>query len=155
VGSNGTVYGWGVTDVTYTGMYHMAYVTTTLTSPVKQRQAYLYRSAQNSVRADVSLPFDPDDLGTYLVESFNSGYCYVIMGLILNSWSQGSLAVPYSATFIAEMSATPLSTAACALLGAPPGSSGYERWVQLELRDSLGSPLAIPNIRVADVFPAP
>jgi len=38
---------------------------TTLTSPVKHRQAYYSTGAQNWTRADVSLPLDPDDLGCY------------------------------------------------------------------------------------------
>jgi hypothetical protein len=91
VGTDGTIYGWGVTDVTVGGMYHMAYVTTTLTSPVKHRQAYGSGNAQNSVRDDVSLPFDPNDLGTYLVASSSSGFCYVCYCWILqNAQSQAS-----------------------------------------------------------------
>jgi len=78
VGSDGTVYGWGVTDGTpTTNMYHVAYVTTTLTSPVKRRQATLGQaSAHNMVREDVSLPFDEGDLGVYTVTSLNDAYCY-------------------------------------------------------------------------------
>src|SRR3990172_835591 len=79
-GSDGTVYGWGVTDVTNYSMYHMAWATTTLTSPVKHRQASSTASAQNWTRADVSLPFDPDDLGTYSVSSTHTGYCFYCSG---------------------------------------------------------------------------
>jgi hypothetical protein len=55
-GSDGTVYGWGVTDVTSSTMYHVAYVSTTLTSPKGRKAASGWLSAHNSVRADVSLP---------------------------------------------------------------------------------------------------
>src|SRR3990172_6914633 len=89
-GSDGTVYGWGVTDVTNYSMYHMAWATTTLTSPVKHRQASSTASAQNWTRADVSLPFDPDDLGTYSVSTFHEGYCYWIYAFILAATSLAS-----------------------------------------------------------------
>jgi hypothetical protein len=76
VGSNGTVYGWGVSDATTYSMFHMAYVSTALYSPKGRYNGYGMHSAQNSVREDVSLAFDPTDLGTYLVQSTNEGYCY-------------------------------------------------------------------------------
>ena len=76
VASNGTVLGWGVTDITNYSMYHQAWATTTLTSPVKHRQASYTNSAQNWTRADVSLPFDSGDLGLYLVSSTHTGYCF-------------------------------------------------------------------------------
>jgi len=92
VGSNGTVYGWGVTDGTTYTMDHIAYVWTTLTSPVKHRQAGpAYNSAQNSVRADVSLPFDPGDLGTYLVQSTNQVYCHGCLCDFINAQSQAQV----------------------------------------------------------------
>jgi len=43
---------------------------------VKHRQASASANAQNSVRKDVSLAFESDDLGTYLVSSLSSGFCY-------------------------------------------------------------------------------
>jgi hypothetical protein len=91
VGSDGTVYGWGVTDVTYIGMYHTAYVDTTLTSPVKHRQAASGTlSAPNSVRADVYLTWDGTDLGTYTVETWHRGWCFYINYWILQQWSSAS-----------------------------------------------------------------
>jgi hypothetical protein len=92
VGSDGTVYGWGVTDVTVYNMYHVAYVTTTLTSPVKHRQASHQGNAQNSVRADVSLPFDPNDLGTYIDSSLSSGYCYTCCCYMFQNCGSGASA---------------------------------------------------------------
>lgn len=57
-------------------MYHTAYVAATLTSP-KGRVAYYGQiSAPSTVRQDVSLPFDPTDLGTYVVTGTHSGFCY-------------------------------------------------------------------------------
>jgi hypothetical protein len=92
VGSNGTVYGWGGTGGTTFTMYHIAYVWTTLTSPVKHRQAGpAYHSAQNSVRADVWLPFDPGDLGTYLVQSTNQAYDYGCLCYFINTQSQAQV----------------------------------------------------------------
>jgi hypothetical protein len=77
VGSDGTVYGWGVTDATPPpGMYHTAYVYTTLTSPKGRVADYGWVSAPSTVREDVSLPFDPTDLGTYVVSSLSSGFCH-------------------------------------------------------------------------------
>jgi hypothetical protein len=85
VGSDGTVYGWGVTDGTSYTMYHVAYVTTTLASPVKHRQATLgQHSAQNMVREDVSLPFDAGDLGIYFVTSTHYAYCYAALYYFIN-----------------------------------------------------------------------
>ena len=74
VGSDGTVYGWGVVDVTSYFMYNKGIVSTKLTSP-KGRQASAQSNDQNVARADVSLPFDPNDLGTYFTSSLHSGYC--------------------------------------------------------------------------------
>lgn len=89
VGSDGTVYGWGVTDVTSSTMWHVAYVSTTLTSPVKKRQAASgWLSAHNSVRADVSLGFDPSDLGIYMVQTQNEGYCYACGCWFLNCYTE-------------------------------------------------------------------
>jgi hypothetical protein len=58
--------------------------------------------------------------------------------------------VPYSATFISQISATTLTQAQCASLGGPPGSAGYERWVTLELRDSAGQVIQRSGVTVAD-----
>ena len=81
-------------------MYHMAYVTSTLTSPVKHRQAYGTGSAPNSFRVDLSLPFDPNDEGVYVVETFSSGYCFVYMGWFLNNApSQAEVSDAYPVNF--------------------------------------------------------
>ena len=90
VGPDGTVYGWGVTDVTCYSMYHMAYVWVTLTSPKGRQNGPGYWSAQNSVRGDAMLTFDPTDLGTYQVQSTNQGYCYFCNCLIVNCGSGAS-----------------------------------------------------------------
>lgn len=81
VGSDGTVYGWGVTDGTPPpgyAMTHTAYVWTSLTSPKGRSTASgppgYYKYAVNVVRVDVSLPFDPTDLGTYTTQCFYGVY---------------------------------------------------------------------------------
>jgi hypothetical protein len=75
-GSNGTVYGWGVTDVTYTDSYHTAQVTTWLSSP-NGRYANGGGTAYNFVRGDTSLPYVANDLGTYFVSSTHYGTCQI------------------------------------------------------------------------------
>lgn len=87
IGSDGTIYAWGVTDGTPNpgySMTHDAYVNTTLTSP-KGRTDYTgyYKWGINTVRSDVSLPYDRTDLGTYTVQSFHRVYC-IVMGWVLN-----------------------------------------------------------------------
>jgi hypothetical protein len=77
VGGDGTVYAWGVTDVTQSGMYHTAYVNATLTSPKGRVANNGIIQATSSVREDLSLPFVPNDTGTYLVSSWHSGFCHV------------------------------------------------------------------------------
>jgi len=76
VGGDGTVYGWGVTDVTQSGMYHTAYVNATLTSPKGRVANNGQVQATSSVREDLSLPFDATDLGNYLVSTGHSGFCH-------------------------------------------------------------------------------
>jgi hypothetical protein len=95
VGSNGTVYGWGVTDATTYSMYHVAYVSTALYSPKGRYNGYGMHSAQNSVREDVSLAFDPTDLGTYLVQSTNEAYCYSCSCWLFNFPSACQATVPW------------------------------------------------------------
>ncbi|HZP02949.1 MAG TPA: hypothetical protein VFD30_22055 [Terriglobia bacterium] len=79
VDSTGKVWGWAVTDGTDVMgfMYHVAYVYTTLTSPkgrVSSTAPYWYQAMQ-SVRADVSLPYDPTDLGVYHLASQHRANC--------------------------------------------------------------------------------
>jgi hypothetical protein len=113
VGSNGTVYGWGVTDGTAPpGMSHLAYVTTTLTSPVKGRQAYINSGGQqNTARADVSLSYDPADLGSFTVQSISSAYCYWgLIWFIYQQLSQSSTTVPFVVITLRNGSGQSVST---------------------------------------------
>jgi hypothetical protein len=71
-------------------MHHQAYVTTTLTSPKGRKDGPAYGNAQNSVRVDVELPFDASDVGKYLDESDNEGYCYACMCWIVDTGSGAS-----------------------------------------------------------------
>jgi hypothetical protein len=63
--------------------------------------------------------------------------------------------VPYSATFISEISHATLSQAQCAALGAPAGSAGYVRWVTLQLQDSAGQGILRSGVTVADTITTP
>jgi hypothetical protein len=72
VGSDGTVYGWAVTDGTPPpgySMTHTAYGWTSLTSPsgryVASGPSGTYAQGVNTVRVQVSLPFVPTDLGIF------------------------------------------------------------------------------------------
>jgi hypothetical protein len=97
VGSDGTVYGWGVTDATPPpGMYHTAYVYTTLTSPNGRVANYGQVSAPSTVREDVSLPFDPTDLGTYVVASLSSGFCHTCVCWWFQNCPSGAQVLSYS-----------------------------------------------------------
>jgi hypothetical protein len=107
VGRDGTVFGWGVIDVTSYFIYNKAIVSTTLTSP-KGRQASAQSDEQNVARADVSLPFDPNDLGTYFTSSFHSGYC-----LWCDCWAPESLKTnPYHAPALENATPVPGGPAA-------------------------------------------
>jgi hypothetical protein len=96
VASDGIVHGWGVTDVTTYTMYHVAYVSVTLTSP-NGRQAHLdVHSAHNSVREDVYLPFDPNDLGQYELVSMHHAFCNLVMDWIFYELlNEAETTVPY------------------------------------------------------------
>ncbi len=63
--------------------------------------------------------------------------------------------VPYSATYISQDSAGTLSQSACAALGAPAGTAGYERWVLLQLQDSAGQGIPVPSIIMSDTITPP
>jgi 3D (Asp-Asp-Asp) domain-containing protein len=100
-------------------MVHIAYVSTTLTSPVKNRQASSgWVSAQNSVRADVSLPFDPSDLGTYIVQSGNQAYCYFCMCYFINSGSGASCNNTATITLTRQSLTSTSATGSPAVTGA-------------------------------------
>jgi hypothetical protein len=101
VGSDGTIYGWGVTDGTPPpgySMTHDAYVKTTLTSP-KGRTASTgygnYKWGVNTVRADLSLSFDATDLGTYTVQSFHRVHCIVMGWVLYDAPSSSSVYPPW------------------------------------------------------------
>ena len=81
VGSDGTIYGWGVTNGTPPqglSMIHAAAVWTSLTSPhgrsIASGPLGTYTYFANVARVDVSLPFAPNDLGTYTTQSFHGVY---------------------------------------------------------------------------------
>ncbi len=93
VSSNGTTNGWGVTDAYYSGMYHVAYVSTTLTSPNGRTASSGWRNASNWVRADVYLGWDATDLGSYLARSTHKFYCYAILRMSYLPNSSGSVLV--------------------------------------------------------------
>lgn len=138
VGSDGTVYGWGVTDVTAGGMYHMAYVSSTLTSP-QGRQAWGNGSAQNSVRDNMSLPFLSTDTGTYLVSSVSSGFCYVCMCWILYNAPSQATANNQLPTSLKVLTVQTLS-----LVQVPPCTSsdyGIFIGIHYQVLDQAGNPL--------------
>ena len=129
--SNGTVYGWGVTDVTNDFMFHMAWATTTLTSPVKHRQAYNTTGAQNVAVAEVTLPFDGGDLGYYEVQSIHSAYCFYCYCFYVDnamSWASTNLAqIPYKLSLVSTLSQGPSS--------CDPGQAGWDRKVLWQVMD--------------------
>jgi len=63
-------------------------------------QSYALR--QPAVREDLSLSFDPTDLGTYFVQSTNQGYCYSLNGWIVWTSSGGSANNPAYPTNFTE-----------------------------------------------------
>ncbi len=76
MGSDGTVYGWGVTNVPGSPgyMYHYNYISGTLSSP-GGRQASGSYNAVDYARYDVSLPSNSSDTGYYSVQSLSSVWC--------------------------------------------------------------------------------
>jgi hypothetical protein len=101
VGSNGTTYGWGVTNVTTGSYIHTAYVTTTLRSPKGRTAIRNWQSAWNSVRADISLAWDSTDLGTYTTTSTHKAYCsqmgWFINGATSSTWLYLALKLTFGA----------------------------------------------------------
>jgi hypothetical protein len=95
VGSNGTIYGWGVTDAYVGGMVHTAYVTTTLNSPHGRLANSGRRSGTNTVRADLSLPWDPTDLGVYFTTTDHEYWCWIVLTLFPLGQTDGQTTVPY------------------------------------------------------------
>jgi len=127
IGSDGRVFGWGVTDVTNYSMFHMAGATTTLPSPVKHQQATSNNSAQNWTRTDVSLPFDADDLGTYLVSTGHTGYCYWCYCWILDTTSPAQTTLPWVTLTLRTSGAT------------SPDNGARNQYIFLMGYDALGS----------------
>jgi hypothetical protein len=133
VGSDGTVYGWGVTNVSGTP-----------TSPNGRHASGNY-NATDCARNDVSLPYDPSDGGTYLVQSQSSVYCTAAGAWIVwNAYSQAqaSVSVPYSVGVVGTILQAPAN--------CPPGQSGWSRTAYLQLYDQLGLPIQFSSIDVAD-----
>jgi len=97
VGSDGTVYGWGVTNMPGAPphMYHYNYVSGTLTSP-NGREDTAANNAPDYIRIDVSLPFDPNDTGIYSMVSVSSVYCTGAAAWIV--WQAASQAQTSNAT---------------------------------------------------------
>ncbi len=79
VDSNGTIYGWGITDANSAGCYcHTAKVTTTITSPQGRTQTAsdIYGGRGHEyARADVSLGFLSTDVGNYTLSSTHWAFC--------------------------------------------------------------------------------
>jgi len=144
-GSNGTVYGWRVTDA-YVGAYmtHTAYVTTTLRSPSGRLSSSGWQSATNYVRADVSLGWNATDLGNYTVESTHKAFCIYMGWFILNQITRVAFAFPFSAAVTITTWDGPES---CGV-----GSAGHRREVRMEVRDQTGLPIRKSGILMADVI---
>ena len=94
VALDGRINGWGVTDAYYSGMYHTAYASTTLTSPKGRTTSSGWRNAANWVRADAYLIWDGTDLGSYLARSSHKFYCPVVRLMYTLPRSSGSGTAP-------------------------------------------------------------
>lgn len=146
VGSDGTVYGWGVTDATPPpGMYHTAYVYTTLTSPKGRVANYGQVSAPSTVRQDVSLPFDPADLGTYVVASLSSGFCHTCVCWWFQNCRSGASATEPWPAYVGVKSTSTGSTQ-CG------SSSFYARYLKVtyQVLDTTRSPIPISGMTVQE-----
>jgi hypothetical protein len=100
MGSDGTIYGWGVTDANSGGCYcHSAKVTTTLRSPNGRTQTFTRSTTigQEYARADVYLLFDQNDVGNYTISSRHWAYCrYCSCNYINNALTSILLGVGFS-----------------------------------------------------------
>lgn len=113
-------------------MIHTAYVKTTLTSPHGRTSYSGSISSANWVRADVSLAFDPNDLGTYSVLSFHGVYCPV-WGWVVPLWApqtSSQTQLQQVATKLSLVSTISQGPASCS-----PGMAGWDRWVQWQVLD--------------------
>jgi hypothetical protein len=76
-------------------MYHASYISTTLTSPNGRTASSGLFHAAGSVRVDVYLGWDANDLGNYLASSFHAFYCYAGMIMIYLPGSSASVTAPF------------------------------------------------------------
>ena len=101
VQSDGSVVGDAITDGTPppgTNMNHTAYATATLTNP-KGRKASNNGRGTNTYRAEVVLPFDPTDTGTFTEASVHSAYCPCMGWFIYNAGSSAQVSDAYPINF--------------------------------------------------------
>jgi hypothetical protein len=154
VGSDGTIYGYGVTDGTPPpGMNHTAYITVTLTSPKNRQNSGGQQSNPSIVQENVQLSFDPSDLGNYVVNSISTVYCHsCCCNVVYNEPSQAShndapaKLVPYDYPPCAPKGVGPLqilsnqSVVNCAGTVIVSGFDGVNRNLIYQLVDSTGTP---------------
>lgn len=96
VGNDGTVYGWGITNLPGGTWYtHYNYVSSTLTSP-NGRHASCGMNAYDYARCDVSLPFDQNDTGTFTQQSTSSVNCSVMGWYVWNVVTSALLSIGHS-----------------------------------------------------------
>lgn len=100
VGSDGTIYGWGVTDAT-SMVAHTTHMNSTLSSP-NGRQTSGTTSGGDYSRIDLSLPNDDNDTGTYLVSSAHWAYCPYGGWFLNGNQTQGS-----ASTAVCDFTITP------------------------------------------------
>src|SRR3990172_251690 len=82
VGSNGTIYGWGVTDAYGGGMWHIAYASTRLQSPNGRIYNSYWQQASDWVTANSFLVWEPNDLGDYCSNSEHEYQCFAAGGTV-------------------------------------------------------------------------
>src|SRR5258708_1137968 len=96
-----TIMGWVVTSACSSQATHYSDVETTLTSPLGRQAYQAYTGAGCSIRADLSLPFDENDLGYYTVSSVHRAHCpfYVSSWYFLITTSSASDQYGYSTNY--------------------------------------------------------
>lgn len=110
VGSDGTIYGWGVTDAS-SMTAHTTQMNSTLSSPKGRSTAGSISAGGDYSRIDLSLPNDDNDTGTYFVTSYHWAYC-PFYGWFLNGNQTGGSAtvVPYVQIQMTTVSPTSIHT---------------------------------------------
>ena len=148
VKSDGSVVGDAITDGTPppgTNMNHTAYATAKRTSP-KGRKSVNNGQGRNTYRAEVVLPFDPTDTGTFLEASVHSVYC-PCMGMFINCvGSQAQASVPTPA--YVSVTGSSADSIQC-------GSSNfYARRLRITYRvlDAARTPIQIPGMAVQEAL---